>query len=183
MTAAVLRGTVKWTCMKTEQSKAYEHHINYGLPYQHRNHYWSHDIPQHDCRYLESTALSPLSVRDTLCPGLILATSTSSNTLESAGTLPFQGPCNTWKCVPVNNVPSVIAKYLDWAMAQLWLLQCYYTTTHMQRLRKITETCSIDSLSSSQDLIKWAPTQSRTTNDIQSRACSVKYQNNSSYKT
>jgi hypothetical protein len=48
---------------------------------------------QHDCMYLESGALSPLSVRDDLCPDLTPAMSTSSTTLESAGTLPFQGPC------------------------------------------------------------------------------------------
>lgn len=127
-TGAVLTGTLKWTpCMKTEQSKVYEHHVNYRLPYQHRNHYWSHATPQHDCMYLESTALSPLSVRDTLCPDLILAMSTSSTTLESAGTLPFQGPCNIWKCVPVNNKPSAIANRLDWAMVQFWLLQSVTT--------------------------------------------------------
>jgi len=104
----------------------YENHTNYGLPYQHRNHYWSQATPQHDCKYLESTALSPLSVRDTLCLGLILAMSTSSTILESAGTLPFQGPCNMWKCVPVNK-PSAIANHLDWAMVQFRQLPPFTT--------------------------------------------------------
>lgn len=114
-----LTGTVKWTpCMKTEQSKVQEQHTNYGLPYQHRHHYWSHGILQHGCKYLESTALSPLSVTGTLCPDLILPMSTSSTTLDSAGTLPFQGPCNTRKCAPVNNILSVMANGLDWAMVQ-----------------------------------------------------------------
>lgn len=141
--------------MYSERHKVYEHHTNYGLPYQQRNHYWSYETPQHDCMYLESTALSPLSVRDTLCPDLIPAMSTSSTTLESRGTLLFQGPCNTWKCVFVNTVPIATAKCVDWAMVQLWLLEvCYHTIIHMEVLRKITKTCSNDSLSSGKDLNK-----------------------------